>query len=83
MKSADLTSVAERFEIFHPSPAAVHQAGRDGLFRVGFFAVGADGQSHLFPGDRAGDPGRPGSGDEERILSLLWPQAPGARRLAA
>jgi flagellar biosynthesis protein FlhF len=83
MKSADLTHVAERFEIFRPSTLLFTRLDETACFGTAFSLSVRLGKpiSFLATGQEIPDDLAPATA--ERILSLLWPRALGARQLAA
>jgi flagellar biosynthesis protein FlhF len=83
MKSADLLHVAERFEIFRPSSLLFTRLDETACFGTAFSLSVRQAKAISFLGTGQEIPDDVAPATPERILSLLWPQAPGAKRLAA
>jgi len=83
MKSADLTHVAERFDIFRPSSLLFTRLDETAGFGTAFSLSVRQGKPISFLGTGQEIPDDVAPATKERILSLLWPQTVGARRLAA
>jgi|HubBroStandDraft_1064217.scaffolds.fasta_scaffold18149_3 flagellar biosynthesis protein FlhF len=83
MKSADLTHVVERFEIFRPSSLLFTRLDETACFGTAFSASVRHAKpiSFLSTGQEIPDDLAPAT--KERIMSLLWPQTLVASRLAA
>jgi flagellar biosynthesis protein FlhF len=83
MKSADLTHVADRFEIFRPSSLLFTRLDETDAFGTAFSLAVRRGKpiSFLGTGQEIPDDLLPAS--RERILGLLWPEAVPAVRSAA
>jgi len=83
MKSADLTHVADRFEIFRPSSLLFTRLDETACFGTAFSLSVQQRKpiSYLGLGQEIPDDLAPAT--KERVLSLLWPHAAGAKRLAA
>ncbi len=83
MKSADLTHVAERYEIFHPSSLLFTRLDETAYFGTAFSLSVRQAKPISFLGTGQEIPDDVAPATKERILSLLWPQTLSARRLAA
>ena len=83
MKSADLLHVAERFEIFRPSSLLFTRVDETACFGTAFSLSVRQGKPISFLGTGQEIPDDVAPATKERILSLLWPQSSGAKRLAA
>jgi flagellar biosynthesis protein FlhF len=83
MKSADLTHVAERFEIFRPSGLLFTRLDETACFGTAFSLSVRLGKPVSFLGTGQEIPEDVAPATKERILSLLWPQTLSAQRLAA
>ena len=83
MKSADLTHVAERFEIFRPSSLLFTRLDETACFGTAFSLSVRQAKPISFLGTGQEIPDDAAPATKERILSLLWPQTLAARRLAA
>jgi len=83
MKSADLTHVAERFEIFRPSSLLFTRLDETASFGTAFSLSARQAKPISFLGTGQEIPDDIAPATKERILSLLWPQTLTARRLAA
>jgi flagellar biosynthesis protein FlhF len=83
MKSADLTHVAERFEIFHPSSLLFTRLDETACFGTAFSLSVRLGKPISFLGTGQEIPEDLAPATKERILSLLWPQTLDAQQLAA
>lgn len=83
MKSADLTSVAERFEIFHPSRLLFTRLDETACFGSAFSLSVRMGKAISFLGTGQEIPDDLAPATKDRIVSLLWPQVSGSNRLAA
>jgi flagellar biosynthesis protein FlhF len=83
MKSADLIHVAERFEIFRPSSLLFTRLDETASFGTAFSLSVGQGKPISFLGTGQEIPDDVAPATKERVLSLLWPQPPGAKRLAA
>jgi flagellar biosynthesis protein FlhF len=83
MKSADLTHVAERFEIFRPSSLLFTRLDETACFGTAFSLSVRQRRPMSFLGTGQEIPDDVAQATKERILSLLWPRALGARRVAA
>ena len=81
MKSADLTHVAERFEIFRPSSLLFTRVDETACFGTAFSLSVRQAKPISFLGTGQDIPDDLAPATKERILSLLWPQAAGARRV--
>ena len=82
-KSADLTHVAERFEIFHPSSLLFTRLDETACFGTAFSLSVRRNQPISYLGTGQEIPDDLALATPERILSLLGPRSDGARRLAA
>jgi flagellar biosynthesis protein FlhF len=83
MKSADLINVAERFEIFRPSSLLFTRLDETAGFGTAFSLSVRQGRPISFLGTGQEIPDDVAPATQERILSLLWPPASSAKRLAA
>ncbi len=83
MKSADLTLVAERFGIFHPSSLLFTRLDETACFGTAFSLSVRMGIPISFLGTGQEIPDDLVPATKERILDMVWPWAPGAKRLAA
>ena len=83
VKSADLTHVAERFKIFRPSSLLFTRLDETACFGTAFSLSVRQGKPISFLGTGQEIPDAAAPATKERILSRLWPQTLGARRLAA
>jgi flagellar biosynthesis protein FlhF len=83
MKSADLTHVAERFDIFCPSSLLFTRLDETACFGTAFSLSVRQGKPISFLGTGQEIPDDVAPATKERILNLLWPQTLSARRLAA
>jgi len=83
MKSADLTHVAERFEIFRPSSLLFTRLDETACFGTAFSLSVRQGKPISFLGTGQEIPDDVAPATKERILSLLWPRTLAAGRLAA
>jgi len=83
MKSADLTHVAERFEIFRPSSLLFTRLDETACFGTAFSLSLRQGKPISFLGTGQEIPDDIAPATKERILSLLWPETLSARRIAA
>jgi flagellar biosynthesis protein FlhF len=83
MKSADLTHVAERFEIFRPSSLLFTRLDETACFGTAFSLSVRQAKPVSFLGTGQEIPEDVAPATKERILSLLWPQTLSTKRLAA
>lgn len=83
MKSADLTRVAERFEIFHPSSLVFTRLDETGSFGTAFSLSVRQGKPISFLGTGQDIPDDVEPATVARILNLLWPQTMSPARMAA
>jgi flagellar biosynthesis protein FlhF len=83
MKSADLTHMAERFEIFHPASLLFTRLDETACFGTAFSLSVRLAKPISFLGTGQEIPDDLAPATKERILSLLWPRTPGAQLLAA
>jgi flagellar biosynthesis protein FlhF len=83
MKSADLTHVAERYEIFRPSSLLFTRVDEAACFGTAFSLSVRKGKPISFLGTGQEIPDDVEAATKERILSLLGPQTRSAKRLAA
>ena len=83
MKSADLTRVAERFEIFHPSSLMFTKLDETACFGTAFSLSARLGKPISFLGTGQEIPDDLAPATKELILDLLYPKAAAAGRLAA
>jgi len=83
MKSADLTHVAERFKIFRPSSLLFTRLDETATFGTAFSLSVRQAKPISFLGTGQNIPEDVAPATKERIMSLLWPLAPRARRVAA
>lgn len=83
MKSADLTHVAERFEIFRPSSLLFTRLDETASFGTAFSLSVRQRKPMSFFGTGQEIPDDVAPATKERVLSLLWPRALRARRVAA
>lgn len=82
MKSADLTSVAERFEIFRPASLLFTRLDETDSFGTAFSLSVRQGKPISFLGTGQEIPDDAAPANKERILSLLCPENIRARRAA-
>jgi flagellar biosynthesis protein FlhF len=82
MKSADLTRVAQRFEIFRPSTLLFSRVDETACFGTAFSLSVRQAKPISFLGTGQEIPDDAAPATKERILSLLWPETL-AKRLAA
>jgi flagellar biosynthesis protein FlhF len=83
MKSADLTHVVERFEIFRPTSLLFTRLDETACFGTAFALSLRQAKPISFLGTGQEIPDDLAPATKERLLSLLWPQTLSARRLAA
>lgn len=83
MKSADLTHVAERFDIFRPSSLLFTRLDETACFGTAFSLSVRLGKPISFLGTGQNIPEDVAPATKERIMSLLWTLSPSARRVAA
>ena len=83
MKSADLTHVAERFEIFRPSSLLFTRLDETACFGTAFSLSVRQGKPISFLGTGQEIPEDVAPASKERILNLLWPRTLSSKRLAA
>lgn len=83
MKSADLTHVAQRFQIFRPSSFLFTRLDEAGCFGTPYSLAVRQGLPISFLGTGQEIPDDLAPATKDRILSLLLPRAAGAERLAA
>jgi flagellar biosynthesis protein FlhF len=83
MKSADLTHVAERFEIFRPSSLLFTRLDETACFGTAFSLSVRQGRPISFLGTGQEIPDDVAPATKERILNLLWPPALAAKLLVA
>jgi flagellar biosynthesis protein FlhF len=83
MKSADLTHVAERFEIFRPSSLLFTRLDETNSFGTAFSLSARQGKPISFLGTGQEIPDDIEPATVERILNLLWSPGRPAARLAA
>ena len=79
MKSADLTHVAERFDIFRPS--SLTRLDETACFGTAFSLPVRQSKPISFLGTGQQIPEDAAPATKERILSLFWPRTLGAKRL--
>jgi flagellar biosynthesis protein FlhF len=83
MKSADLTRVADRFEIFRPDYLVFTRLDETDSFGTGFSVAVRRGKPVSFLGTGQEIPDDLEPATRERILGLLWPETAWATRSAA
>ena len=83
MKSADLTRVVERFQIFGPSTLLFTRLDETTCFGTAFSLSVRQAKPISFLGTGQEIPEDMVPANKERVLSLLWPKAVAAGRLAA
>ena len=83
MKSADLITMAERFQIFNPSSLLFTRLDETACFGTAFSLSVRLGKPISFLGTGQDIPDDVAPATKERILSLLWPLTTSAKRLAA
>jgi len=83
MKSADLTHVAERFEIFRPASILFTRLDESDSFGAAFSLAVRRARPISFLGNGQEIPDDLQPATRERILSLLWPEAVWEARSAA
>jgi flagellar biosynthesis protein FlhF len=83
MKSADLTHMAERFDIFRPSSLIFTRLDETSCFGTAFSLSVRMGKPISFLGTGQDIPDDVAPATKDRIVDLLWPRTLSARRLAA
>jgi flagellar biosynthesis protein FlhF len=83
MKSADLSYVAELFDIFRPSRRLFTGPDETACFGTAYSLPMRLGKPISFPGTGQEIPDEVSPTAKERIPDLLWPQTLSAKRLAA
>jgi len=83
MKSADLTRVAERFEIFGPSSLAFTRLDETASFGTAFSMSVRHAKPISFLGCGQGIPDDLAPATREQMLDLIWPPLPQTQRIAA
>ncbi|HXM44187.1 MAG TPA: hypothetical protein VN924_23325 [Bryobacteraceae bacterium] len=83
MKSADLSNVAERFDIFRPSSLLFTRLDETACFGTAFSLSVKLAKPISFLGTGQEIPEDAVAATKEGILNLLWPRMPSVRRLAA
>jgi flagellar biosynthesis protein FlhF len=83
MKSADLSHVAERFEIFRPSGLIFTRVDETACFGTAFSLSVRRAQPISYLGTGQEIPDDLAAATQEGVLRLLWPRTAGVRQLAA